>query len=248
MVIQEARAEQEEPPAPGGRRGGRKPLLPFMLCWALPASRSLRSTGRAEPLPLGAAGGPGRCLPLPSLWGSGCRARGLPGNAPALPSFLPTGCPCFPGMAGARSRRLCSSFPRSPLPRSAEEEGQSRGMTHPALPGQQECGRAGGSVPLPPRHRQTPGHRHWMRGPAGDPTRAWGGISCSSSSSLPRPCFCRLDLPGWFPCASLGLPPSPCGAGAHWGPAQSWGPGVSGAGGRGDAGPGVGARRECGVL
>lgn len=114
-VIQEARAEQEEPPAPGGRRGGRKPLLPFMLCWALPASRSLRSTGRAEPLPLGAAGGPGRCHPLLSLWGSGCRARGLPGNAPALPSS-PHGCPRFPGMAGVRSHCLGSSFPQSLCP------------------------------------------------------------------------------------------------------------------------------------
>lgn len=114
-VIQEARAEQEEPPAPGGRRGGRKPLLPFMLCWALPASRSLRSTGRAEPLPLGAAGGPGRCHPLLSLWGSGCRARGLPGNAPALPSS-PHGCPRFPGMAGGRSHCLGSSFPQSLCP------------------------------------------------------------------------------------------------------------------------------------
>lgn len=124
LVIQEARAEQEEPPAPGGRRGGRKPLLPFMLCWALPASRSLRSTGRAEPLPLGVAGGPGRCLPLPSLWGSGCRARGLPGNAPALPSS-PHGCPRFPGMAALGP--TASALPSPPSLCPGVLRGRNRG-------------------------------------------------------------------------------------------------------------------------
>lgn len=97
LVIQEARAEQEEPPAPGGRRGGRKPLLPFMLCWALPASRSLRSTGRAEPLPLGAAGGGrGAATPSPAF---GEAAAGHGGFLEMLPHFLPphTAAPAFQG-------------------------------------------------------------------------------------------------------------------------------------------------------
>lgn len=193
-----------------------------MLCWALPASRSLRSTGRAEPLPLGAAGGPGRCHPLLSLWGSGCRARGLPGNAPALPSS-PHGCPRFPGMAGVRSHCLGSSFPQSLCPGVLRGGEQRRGMTHPALPGLRECGR-GALALCSPWHRQTPGHRHrWLDGgaqlcPAGDPAGAGeGGISCSPSSSLPWLCLCHLDLPGWFPRACLGVLPSPCGAGAHRG-------------------------------
>lgn len=187
LVIQEARAEQEEPPAPGGRRGGRKPLLPFMLCWALPASRSLRSTGRAEPLPLGAAGGAGALPSPPQPLGKRLLGTGASWKC-SCTSFLPTWLPPL-SRDGRRAVPLLRLFlPPVPLPSSAEGEEQRRGMTHPALPGLQECGR--GTLSLCPHwHRQTPGHRHrWLDGgtqlcPAGDPAGASGG-----TFPAPHPC------------------------------------------------------------
>lgn len=124
LVIQEARAEQEEPPAPGGRRGGgRKPLLPFMLCWALPASRSLRSTGRAEPLPLGAVrGGRGAATPSPAF-GEVTAGHGgfLEMLLHFLPSFLPpphTAAPAFQGWQAG----VGSPLPALPSPGPSARE------------------------------------------------------------------------------------------------------------------------------
>lgn len=261
LVIQEARAEQEEPPAPGGRRGGRKPLLPFMLCWALPASRSLRSTGRAEPLPLGAAGGAGALPSPPQPLGKRLLGTGASWKC-SCTSFLPTWLPPL-SRDGRRAVPLLRLFlPPVPLPSSAEGEEQRRGMTHPALPGLQECGRGTLSLcPSAPIGTDKPlgtDTGGWMGGPScaqlGTPQGLRGGhfllplliralalpLPSGSARMVSLCLFGGAALPSRAR-GSLGAPPALC-------QPRVGGPGVSGAGGRGDAGPGVGARRECGVL
>lgn len=227
MVIQEARAEQEEPPAPGGRRGGgRKPLLPFMLCWALPASRSLRSTGRAEPLPLGAAGG-GRAAASPSQT-FGEAAAGPGGFLEMLLHFLPPrmAAPAFQGWA-----RRSSFLPPSPsLPGSAEGEENRRGMTHPALPGLGGCGR--GALSLCPA--RVPTQVETLQG-------FWGTLPAAPPHLCPGLAFAvcislhGFLVPVWGCCpphAGLGL----TGGSSCSLPARSWGP-------RGCLGLGAGVTR-----
>lgn len=269
LVIQEAGAVQEEPPAPGGRRGGRQETTPLIhaLLGSACVTHPPAAQGELRRLPLGAAGGPGHCHPFPAqvLWGSG---RGAGGDAVPRPSgtgsswkgsprFLPPGtlggCPRFPGSRAHGSARasscclvcsLSSSFPRSLCP-VAEHWGTAGGEWGRVLPSQH------GSGPLPPLA--------WRSPPAAARAPGWGGPSCRPQL---RPAGERGSEPGGhFPPpharAGLGWPfPSArnrsrtrvlpvCGGAAGAAPALHQ-PKVGGPGG--DAGPGVGARRECGVL
>lgn len=134
-VIQEARAVQEEPPAPGGRRGGQEttPLIHALLGSAC-VTHPPAAQGELRRLPLGAVGGRGAATPSPPR----CRGEAAGDAVPwpsgtgsswkGSPRFLPPGtlggCPRFPGSrahgpgtaaperaAGVGSCSLSSSFP-----------------------------------------------------------------------------------------------------------------------------------------
>lgn len=253
--------------AEGG--GGRKPLLSFMLCWALPASRILRQRGDCcADFLWGRQGGRGAATPsLPRCFGEaaagqevtrcpGPAARGLPGRArhasfrrarsaaaPAFQGAVPTAAPGEQRLLHLQPRLFLPSLPSPHCGALGDGEGRNGDTSCPASPALARC---------PPWHGKAPRQQRERRG-GGDPAV---GHSCArleskaeSLGGISRPPTLGLgwaglsDLPG----TAAGRVFLPVSVGGLLGAAPALRqPKVGGPGG--DAGPGVGARRECGVL
>lgn len=262
----------------GGGGGGQEttPLIHALLCSAC-VTHPPAMQGELRRLPLGVAGvgaggwgaatpslprcsgqevtlRPGRAL----LGGGGPFLEGLAafpsaGHALRLPPLSREPCP-RQRAAGAGSCSLSSSFPRSLRP-VAERWGGDGDASCPASPG--------GSGPLPALARRNP---QAAAGARGGGTRlsataapGWSVWGAGGGGAFPAPSPI-LGL-GWlFPSGSAGNEAGqrallwgccPPGSGQGWpraAPARCQPRGLGGGWGRGDAGPGVGAGRECGVL
>lgn len=199
-----------------GGGGGRKPLLSFMLCSALPASRILRQRREScADFLWGRRGGRDAATPsLPRCFGEaaagqevtrcpGPAARGLPGRArhasfrrarsaaaPAFQGAVPTAAPGEQLLVHLQPRLFLPSLPSPHCGALGDGEGRNGGAFCPASPALARC---------PPWHGKAPQQQRERRG-GGDPAV---GHSCArlesqaeSLGGISRPPILGLDWAG----------------------------------------------------